>query len=564
MKIKAFPEQVQLNPRNYEDFRFVRDFVTPQSKLEVQTDKLFLVNEDYKRLYRWIYQEQGRLESPEANVIDDLGNVYPHFLDLSSLVISNNEMQLDLVARKGFQHFYEKANGLTFEALHILGGLNASLKIDIDYLIVPDDLNLQRLTSLSLQISISYQLSQAILEASKLVGDATNPFTVTNAVIKAIAITLQIVFLVINLTINTILLKELYFPRIRKLNAYSDYALIKQAVEYLGFTLDSTVLFNLRFIATLPAPQIKPNNSIFSKYFNQLSDYFNTHYPTLTDSCPTLWSLIESYLITYNLRCFVYDGIVKIERRDYFVQNANMVIKPTFTDQGKRESVREFNDEEVYLRKFFHYVTDLTDLHAINSIPNQVRYSEVQTVPNSVINQDLVNIKGLNEYLIPFELAAVKTELTGIESAVSLLFGVIDSVLNFFGSNSNLQNVITDRLGVMMISQQFFQQTKRLYMAQNSTKQRSDYQTQLSISNIIDNYHADLKVANNCKRIERQTIPFTMQNFKDLEQNNFVTLESGEVVEVANCIYYDRKYKADVVLYFDDTSAFNVSETKIV
>jgi hypothetical protein len=564
MKIYAFPEQRQLNPRGFEDFRFYRDFVSTQSRLEVQTDRLNLVNEDYARLYDWIYNEQGRFEGVEANVVDDLGNVYPHFIDLSTLTFTNNDVECDLVARKGMAHFFERANGLTFERMFFEGAIPNTAILDVEYLIVPDDLNLQKAVALTLQISISFQISQAILEVAKLVGDATNPLTATNAVIKAIAIAVQVTVLAVQFAINSVTLKELYLPKVRRFKAMSDYSLIQLGCQYLGYTLDSQILHALRFICTLPKPQMKPNGSIFQFYFNQLSDYYNTGYPTTADSCPTLWSLIESYLTTYNLRCFVYDGRVKIERTTFFQQNANLVIKPTFSDQQTRERVWEYNDEEVYLRKYFRYQSDFTDLQAVNGIPINVRYSERQTIPNTVINADLVNIKGLNEYVVPFDLAAVKTELTGIENAISTLFGIVDSVVNFFGGNGNLQANITDRLGVMLISQQFFSQTKRLWMMPQGLKQVPDYQQKLSMNHIIDVFHPDLKVKNNAKRVEKMTVPFTMQKFKTLEQNNFVTLESGEVAEVANVTYYDRGFKADLVLYFDDTSAFNLDEKKII
>lgn len=568
MKIFAFPEQKQLNPRGFEDFRFYRDFVNPQSRLEVQTDRLNLVNEDYARLYDWIYNEQGRFEGVEANVVDDLGNVYPHFLDLSTLTFTSNDVECDLVARRGMAHFFQRANGLTFERLYQEGGIPNNLMFDVDYLIVPDDLNLQKAVALSLQISLSFQISQVILEAAKLIGDATNPLTATNAVIKAIAIAVQVTVLSVQFAINSVTLKELYLPKIRKFKAMSDYTLITLGCQHLGYTLDSQALFNLRYIATLPKPQMKPNVSIFQFYFNQLGDYFNQGYPSLTDSCPTLWSLIESYLTTYNLRCFVYDGRVKIERTDFFQQNANLVIKPTYSDQQTRERVWEYNDEEVYLRKYFRYQSDFTDLQAVNGIPINVRYSERQTKPLTVINQDLVNIKGLNEYVIPFDLAAVKTDLTGVEKAINGLFGLVDNVINFFGGNSNLQDAIQGRLGVILISQQFFNQTKRLAMASpTSTKQATDYLSRLSINNIIDAYHQDLQVKNNSRRIEKMTVPFTMQKLKTLEQNNFVTLDSGEVAEVAevaNVTYYDRQFKAELVLYFNDNSAFNLEEVKVI
>lgn len=562
MKLLAFPDQIQLNPRDFENFRFVRDFTSIENRLEIQTDRLILVNEDYRRVYQWIYHEQGRFEGVECNAVDDLGNVYPHFLNLRRVTFTSNEVAVDLTIRKGHEHFIESARGLTFEYLY---SVQPFPLFEVDYLIVPNDLNLQRIVALTLQISIIYQLTQSTLNAAKVVADAANPFTAPNAVLKAIAVAIQIAALVIQLTVASARIKELYIPKLRKMKAVPDYVLIQRGCQYLGYTLDSQALWMLRFICTVSKPRINPSQSIFQLYFDQLGDNHNTGFPTLMDSCPNLLSLIECYLKTYNLRMFVNNGIVKIERRDFFIQTASMLIKPTFSDQGKRERVWEYNDEEVYLRKSLKYVSDYTDLQAVNGILKTTRYSERQTESQNPINQDLARINGSNEYVIPFELAATKTELTGIEKALSGLFGAIDGIINFFGGNSDLQQSITDRKGVMVISQQFFEQTKRIalkFTGPNSLSrvQREDYQQILSASYIQEFYHADLSVKNNNKRVEKMTIPFTLQKFIDLQTNNFVILEGIGVAEVANIVYYDRQYKADVVLYIDDTSAFNLNE----
>jgi hypothetical protein len=59
-------------------------------------------------------------------------------------------------------------------------------------------------------------------------------------------------------------------------------------------------------------------------------------------------------------------------------------------------------------------------------------------------------------------------------------------------------------------------------------------------------------------------IPFTWAKFYDLLKNNFVTLDTGEVVEVKDITWKNRKYSADITLAISDTSAFNVYTLKLV
>lgn len=561
MKIIAFPEQIQLNPRNYQDFGFVKDFRNPKSRVSLDFENLVLVNQDYEEVRRWIYERYGRFENIEATIIDDLNNEYQHYLDLSGVKFSDDEVEVGIQARKGTDHFFERAEGLTFEFLFQNGNLVASDFIDVPYLVVPNDLQLQRIVTIAITISTIMQLRSAIFEIAKLAADALDVVGtgVLTTIAKAIALAIYFTLTLIQLIVAFNQLKELYFPKIRYFKACSDLKLIQKGCQYLGFTLESQALTALAKIHTLPRPQAQ-EQSIFQTLFNEFVGYFNTGYPTAQDSCRTLWSLIEDYLTTYNLRIFVYNGIVKIEKRSTFIQNASVVIKPTFSDQSKRQRTWDYNDSEVFGQKYLHYAVDYTDMHS----PDKAQGSQAEYIstPINVLNPDLVNLPGLRDHLIPFAWGGRKNSLNRIEQFVSGLFGLVDSLVNFFGGNGNLQAGVLDRIGVLVIEQQFFEQTKRLWLDANG-KQPYNYQTKLSIDNIYLDYHTDLDVQNNCVRYVPMRIPFTMQKFNSLLQNNFVILDSGEVVELMSVGYKDRKYSADVILAIPDESAFNVQTIKL-
>jgi hypothetical protein len=562
LELRGFADNSLINPRNIEDFGFVRDFRNQQNRLATDFSNIILVNEDYEKWYNWMYSGQGRYEAPPLTITTSSNYSYEYFLSLVESRADKNEVELKIFPRKGMDHFFDKANGLTFERLFKEGNLPASSFVNCPYLIVPDDLNLQQAVVTTLTFSLTFQIQQAVFEVAKLIADALDVVGtgVATTILKTVALTAHLITLGIQMTIVVIQIRGIYLPKIRYLKASFDYKLIKYGVESLGYTLDSQILSQLRYIATIPIPQMNPDTSIFQKIFNELGDYFNTGYPTLQDTTPTLWSLIEHYLNFYNLKIFVFNGIVKIERRDYFIQNANVVIKPTFTE-GTKE-IWEYNND-VTGRKVLKYLSDFSDLQSFDAIPQNVQYGEEISEPITVVNSDLVDMKGLTEIVAPFTLCQTKTELTGLEKILNRLFGAIDGFVNFLGGNSNLQASIQNRLGVILISQQFFSITKKAFISTNGYH-LPNYFTFLSASNILQNYHKDLRIENNSKKIVKMRIPFTMDNFHLLEQNNFVLLESGESVEIFDINYKEMHYSATVTLAKNDTSNFNTRTRTLI
>lgn len=561
MKIIAFPEQVQLNPDGFENFGFVKDFTEIKSRVSLDFDKLLLVNEDYKLVYDWIYNRFGRFENIEATVKTDSGEEYQHYLDLSNMKFTDDRVEVGIQARKGTDHFFERADGTTFELIRQQGFLTDDLFTDVPFLIVPNNLQLQKIVAIMLTISLIQQTRQLAFEIQKLAADSLDVVGTgaLTTIAKVIAFGLYVSLTIYQLILAFKQLRDLYFPKLLHFKACSDYTLIKRGCEYLGFTLDSEFLYSKRKIHTLPKPLARGDLSIFDKLFNEYSGDLNKGYPSALDSTPTLWSLIEDYLETYNLRIFVYNGVVKIEPRSYFVNTATIPIAETFSQQDKRSREWIYNDSQVFGRKYLRYSVDFTDYHSPDiSSGYQAEYI---SQPISVLNADLVNLKGLNEYLIPFALGGRKNGLTGIEKVAKALFTPIDLLISLFGGQT-LGSQIDLRDGVLMVESLYFQQSKKLWLNSDG-KQPVNYIDYLSVDKIYTDYHEDMEVNNNCKKLITMKIPFTMDNFHSLLTNNFVILDSGETVEVLNVKYKDRKYYAEITIAKNDDSNFNVKTVKL-
>lgn len=570
MDIKAFPTLVDINPEGYRELGFVKDFRNIKSGVTLTTENLTLVRENYASLIDWIENIQGRFENVPAEITSDSGTVYPYYLDLDNIEVGLDKVSLGIQERKSHKHFFDNADFLTFELLKQKGFLPESMSVQVPYIIIPDNVELQRAVVLLQTLSLLFQLYYIAKEIAYLAGTgASAPFTIPTFIIHIVALVLQFALMVVALINNFTQLKELYFPQLRYFKAYSDLTLLTQGCLYLGYTLESDLMnTELNNIYTMGRPESVQNQSIFQFGQNQLTSYFNKGYPTAEDTTPTLGSLIDYHLETFNARIFVYDSVAKLERRSYFVDQASVKIVPTLSDQSEHDDMYMFNDDETWGRTYDHWQVDFSDTHS-SDIDSGIK-SEHITEPITVLNPDLLRLTGLKENSAPFALAGRKNGFTKVENLLISLFGIYDTVLNAFPNNSgsNAAGNITNRNGVMVISQQYFEITKKLWLeidADGNGKQPAWFNNALSMDNIYNLFKQDLEVKNNNKRVRSMRVPFTDENFSTLLQNNFCIYEpTGEIIEIVNIEWFDRKYYAEITFLQTDNSAFNTKTTTLV
>lgn len=562
MIIKAFPDNQQLNPRNIDDLGFIKDFRLETGRVSLDFTDLVLVNKDYERLFRWIYQEQGRFENVAATVETSTGVQYPHYLDLKTAKWTNNQVTVGMQSRKGTDHFMQDAENLIWKVVYNDGFIPASAVREVPYVIVPSNIKLERAIAIITTMSLLDQFNRALFEIEKLIADGLDVAGtgLLTALAKAVALAIHFALVVVALISTFNRLRELYFPTLRFLQAVSDYDLIKAGCEKLGYTFESNELFQNQDICTMGKPLAQEGKGFLTFFQNDVSaTFFNYPYPTSEDSCPTLWSLIDHYLTKYKWKIFVYDGVVKLEPKAFFQNAATQTIKPAYTNQGEREPEKEFYNEDIFGRRYVTWATDFSDMHS----PDSNLGSRAEEINNSLnpINPDLVSLTGLDEERINFAWAGRKDGLTKIEQLIADVFSFVDSVINIFGGNSNYAAAIESRVGVMVIEKEYFEVTKKLYLKQvgGLWKQPSDYQEVLSADKIVEDYYEPLT----SYTVQQYRVPYTQEKFEELLQNNFVNLPSGTTIEVLEVNWKDRKYAATFTVLEPDNSAFNTETIKL-
>tara|TARA_R110000772_G_scaffold268739_1_gene398516 strand:+ start:22928 stop:24547 length:1620 start_codon:yes stop_codon:yes gene_type:complete len=509
----------------------------------------------------------GVFEGIPYRIQTEGGQNLNYYVDLTDGAIFRDfEFEVKLKKRLGLDSFFDNANGTSFE-LMAANGVQFNL-IDIPYVIVKDNqVELGLTIGLSLYV-MTHELIDQIIAISKGITNiiqavsinATIPPSLTTGQIITLAIKILLQIAVAALLLVAIVKMaqqffELIFPKIRYFQGCKVKELLKKGSEYLGYDFQSTLLDGISGATICPVPLLKQKQSIWDQLENDLNFAFTKGYPTASDSTPTLGSLFDAMETQFNGRTKVRNGLVEFEVRNYWQDLTSAQILPALNLQNDRVGAYSFNVEDIWKRYFIHYQTDQSDVHTLDFFdPTDAEYS---TEPNNVVNADLVTIKGLNDVNIPFALGVRKNSLNFMEKRAKSLFEVVDEIVNAFGGNGNFASQITNRIGVMQISQQFFVQSKFLFTI--GGKQPANYADLLRASTIYNNYHKINEITiNDYKIISDAPVRLNSQDFVNLLDNNYAEI-NGVVCEILTIQYIDEESKA-VISYKEP---FNYANGKV-
>ena len=269
---------------------------------------------------------------------------------------------------------------------------------------------------------------------------------------------------------------------------------------------------------------------------------FTKGYPTARDTTPTLGRLIDAMEQMFNAKMRVVNSVVYLERRDYWVLNSQVQITTTLNLQDKRENRWRYNLGEAWKRYWIHYQLDSSDLNTLDNIDSS--QAEYSTEPVTIQNADLVSIKGLADVSIPFAFGIRKDSLSYVEEQTLPFAELADEVIQFFGGSSNLVSQVQGRIGVLQLSQQYFTVSKLMYTV--GGKQPLNYLTKIGANVIYQNYHAINQVKANFKKIYDDPVRFSTFNFEDIIENNYITDQDGNSLEVLTLEWINEAKEAQI------------------
>ena len=543
------------NPKNREDINFEVDYSDTRRivDIDLSTDVLVFVGVDRMSIINWLTQFGFGAGMPvEVQFTPTLTQRY--YIDFTdSFSWTDNEISVKIKRRNAINNFFDSADGMIWR----LVDFQPSDFKEIEYVIVPDVQPLYVISLLGLTLSLQQELGKAIQEVSEGIADVVKasvpvgvpPVPDWGAIVVAsiklagrIAYALFITISLIQIISEVI---NLIIPPIRSIKGIDYKTLIERGVQRLGYSLQSTFLDEIKQLVVCPKPLRPINPTVFQELINPNGISFTEGYPSAQDVIPTVGSAITQLCEIYNLKVTAVENVVILEREDYFEQLNPNPVPFAYNLQESKQAEYKLNDD-YWVRQLMLWETDQSDINTFDDSKGQIAEKGAQLLVDP--NPDIRLLKGLEQVDNRFSLGTRKDELTFAEKVLKTLAQAVDLF-----TGGSLSTKIDNRVGLLQISQQYFSNTKLLWMTNNRIA--SDHKEKLGAINILNEYHRpfELKAV-----LENMPIRMTKKDFLLYSEQYFVILNTGQEAEIRRLSWNEQDNLAEVTLWIDTEFNTNI------
>jgi hypothetical protein len=551
---------IEISPRNRDSIGVVSDFTGDPEILSLNVDSIILPREANEYIKNWIQTNGLFIGIPYT--VEMEGNIsLEYYIDLSDPsakpILRQHEIEVKIKRRNGSDDFWEKARGTSFDLMVKQKGANYFDYKDVGYYVIRDSADLD-----ALQMAIAlFMLTLQIIQATKDLADRAAEIA-TAPIQGTLKFAIQLLYWVSLVAAIITMMAQLFpilFPRIKYLKGLYYSEIFKKGCEFLGYTaLDSSIFTNQPGWFTLPIPLQSTNESFFEKISNDLPDYFNTGHCSASDTTPTFGAWLDEVTKQFNGKLFIdpSNKTVRLERRDWQQNQTNLILDPALNIQPERDEQFTYNTEDAWKRYYISYTLDYSDTHTVDGDMfgwHQAEYSTENAL--TLIDSDLLTIKGLNEVRINFAMGDVKGKL-GLLEFLAIPFAVavdvITKVITFGLGGTNYFAQILDRVNALKISNEYFGITKSLYVkkAPGSNKRVTadwnKFPSVYSATGLWNNFHYINFIDNNDFIIhEEARVRIRQSQFVSLQNSNYI-FTNNQWCEVLRLEWIDEKNYASI------------------
>jgi hypothetical protein len=547
--IRYYLNGTECNPANKDSVNYVFNFEDRKiSELELSVDTLDFVNEDRLAIKSWI-ETYGYFVGMPLDIKYSNGTIVKYLLDFQDPAFREKERsyQVKLKKFKGIDNFFDNADGMAFSLVNWSPGDFTQ----VDYVIIPEGQANYFISLMLATFALSQEIAKAVDEIQQSIADlikasipvglpipAPDIGAIVVAAIKLAARVAYAIFIVIALIKLLTEIINVIFPVIRQFKAIKVKTLFEKSCAFLGYSVSSTLLNSLTPLTILPVPLKSKKNSWFLELIAPNTLAYTNGYPSSRDSVKTLGQLITALEDTFNAKIKISNGLVTFEQENFFLQTPSAGLLSSFNLQDELQSEHSLNTEEIFKRLVVQFQTDATDFNTFDDTFQSLFEisSEVENSPGPAYEL----IKGYDLVNIPFARGTNKGSLNFLEKSARVLAQAVDLFCN-----SNLTAKVNARKNVMQISSQYFNVTKLLWM--NGTRLHQEQTNFIGAQAIALNYWYSRFIENNQKNIyEEMPVAMTENELFALFDNNFITMENGQVAEIINVQWSELQAKAMV------------------
>jgi len=527
---------VEVNPENYLETNFAIDLRERRRLLLEPTNQVMtFFGDDMQYILNHVATYSRAQGMPLTIDFEDPDNtILEYYIDFTadSYEVGSDFVNVQIVRRKSLDHFFRLAEGKSLSVVNYPSAVHRY----IDYQIIQPQ---QGLTYISLTLaflSLQQELAQSIKDVQESIADvqeastpsvsAAGPVVNVGAIIAAsiklaarVAYAIFIVAALINVITDIL---KLIFPPVRQFKCLRLRDLVKSMIEDLGFFYESSLLDSLDGATIIPVPVRKKDPIWLREVFFPQSLAYNDFYPTNRDTIKTGADVIDFVERTFNAETMVQNGVVRIERRSFWFENANQNVTANFNVMPDETTLVTYSNT-MWKRKLFSYSIDANDINTLDDQNGTI--DEYNASLMNSPNPDIVTLKDFEDVNISMSRATKKGDLTAVEIFAKTLASAVD-----FFAGTNFVQQIQSRENIMVVSDQYFTVTKfawcvdsRLHPNQNQF---------IGTETIWNEYHRDKDPENNELEITAgMPIGLKLSEVISIQQNNYVNLD-GRVVRV--------------------------------
>lgn len=547
-------------PRGWDDLEITKNFLNRQDDVNINITNLEFAGEEAKniieRIFNGLSGGVGVFEGDDYTIeVGGAGQqfIFKGYLDYAEGVEIKgcNEVSVSLKKQEGSDWLNDVADGFSFRYLFDEGKITSGDFVKVPYVInyIPDGMQVLML-SISL-FMMTKELVEAIRNTANAVADLTDASTpvvgtgvgfgavavvaydIGNYILVALKLVAWIAYTVVLVIAIKKLIEELIeqlCPKKRYHLGMRLYDLFKKGAEHLGLQFQSELLTERKDWVVIPSKGHRGGE----KPTGHTGAWEEKGVPNANDGFDTFGDLIRVWSKGLNADYKIIDGVFHFERKDYWKDTGSYIIPDYFNDQKELKQVYKLNVEEVVANYNIYWSYDTQDQ---NTLDNQVgRVFQAILQPNTTINDKLKNLKNLQEVNLPLSLGLRKNDLTRVEKLLKGLAKFIDKLTGIFGGGTNYATQIENRKGSLLTSSHFFTIPKIVVM--KGGKLAKDQRGKLSATRLWDELHYINSFAeingehNQYYRYEKQKVPFCMQDFITLLNNNYCKTIDGETAEI--------------------------------
>ncbi len=482
----------------------------------------------------------------------------------------DGKVDVGIISDFSLDNFFEQIEGTTFGYLASINKVTFADYIGVDY-VVEKKFNLIELLIASVVLYI--MIKELVENVTRLIDQLNKntsaslplptvpvPTVDTNQIIYAVLSTIiQIIYIGIMLAavinLGKALLDTLLPPK-RQHKAIKLKRALEIICDYFGYGFNTSIpeLENVVYLPSNPNLDEKTLGGLIAK-----TNGTPVGIPYVGDygyRCDEMFNLAKDL---FNAKIAIINNTVEFRsKNDVFWQQQSTWSLPDILLDTK-----QYNTDEIKPERLLTFVTDLNDEWTIDNYKGTAY--EIRTNPKTVIRQKAVLLKGFDEVNFNVALGNRKDELNALEKFLSQVAGFVDKTTSVLGGGTNLKSLVTSKLGVLKVTNNWHSIPKVLYL--NDGKLPINHRDLWNSKILYDEYYIEKSfVRNNFygqKTVYKGiSIPFGFEDYKQLSTNSYF-LFKGKQAKIIKFAWTIGKDRATIDFWVREPYTFNLEETYI-